>query len=144
MGAQGAKETGTNSRHPVERGHRPKGAVRIPVCYDRLGERETHAGQAGQLRRRSGVGIQPLTLTQRPSLPHGAVTLRRGRAGREQREKLDLAWRFTRFGDQIPDSLARNREGNEQEHRSVFGGKHELMVRGKNGRRVGNSAQTAS
>ncbi len=124
MGTQGAKQTGANSGNPIEPDQGPKGALAISVCHDGFGERETHAWEPSQLSGRSGVRIHALPGTQRPTLPHGAVTLRRGRPGRQQREKLNLPRGLAGFGNQIPDALTQDREGDEQEHRSAFGTEH--------------------
>jgi hypothetical protein len=124
MGTQGAEQTGANTGNPVERRYRPKGAVGIPVCDDCLGQRQAHSRQARQLCCRSSVGIQTLTGTEWPPLPHGAVTLRCRRAGWQQREKLHLTRRIAGFGNQIPDTLARYGKGDEHEHRSAFGTEH--------------------
>jgi hypothetical protein len=117
--------------------------VRIPVGDNCLGERKTHAREAGQLSCGSGVGIETLTRPERPGLPHGAVPVRAGRAGGQQREKLDLAGRLAGSGNQIPDALTKNRKRNEEENRPSFGGRHGEMIRGKEKTRVGNSARTA-
>ena len=114
--------------------------MRIPIGDDCLGERQTDAGKAGELGCGSRVGIETLTRPEWPGLPHSAVPLRRGRAGGQQREKLDLAGRLARSGNQIPDTLTENREGYEEENRPSFGGRHGEMVRGKEKTRVGYSA----
>src|SRR5918998_3108904 len=128
MRAQGSYETGAYSGNPVKRSHRTKRSMSIPVCDDCLGEGETHPGEAGQVGGRSSVGIETLTWTERPGLLHSAIALRCGRARWQQREQLDLSGRVTRAGNQIPDTLARHGEGDEQEHGSAFGTEHWIRV----------------
>jgi hypothetical protein len=112
----------------------------IPIGDDRLGERQTNARKASQLGCGSGVGIETFTRPERPGLPHGAVPLCCGRAGGQQREKLDLARRLAWSGNQIPDTLTDHREGDEEENRPAFGGRHGEMVRRKEKTKVGYSA----
>ena len=76
------EKPGTDSGHTIEPRQTAERAVGLPVGNDRLGQSKSDLGQSGELRGGGRFKIHLLTKTERPALPHGAVSLHQGRTRR--------------------------------------------------------------
>jgi hypothetical protein len=98
--------------------------VRIPVGNDGLCQREADPRKPGKLRSISRVGIQTFIGTERTSLVDGTIAMSVGRAGRQDRQELNLSWSLRRPRGEVPHTLADHRQAEKKEDGFAFGGEH--------------------
>jgi hypothetical protein len=126
--ADDLEEPGADPRHPIEAVQATERTPGLAIRHDLLGERETYAGQAGEVGRGGQVGVDPLGRAQGTGSSQDAVSVCRGRAGWKRGEELDLTRCVAGPHGPPAHSLPEQPQRQEQQERATLGGRHERMV----------------
>ena len=98
--------------------------MRLAIGNDHLGQPDAYLGQPGELGWGCQVYVDPLGGAERPALPQGTITLGVRRSRRQRAQELNLTGRLARASQKMPDTLAKHRQSQEQQHGASFGCGH--------------------
>ena len=91
VGFDRLQNAAADAGYTVESGHAAEGAIRFAIGDDGLGKPEPNPRKPSDLLGSGAVEIDPLARPEWAGKAHGAVTMRRRRAGSERRNEFDAA-----------------------------------------------------
>jgi hypothetical protein len=110
---------------PIQALEAPKGAMRIAVGHDDLGQPGSYSRKAGQLGGGGNIDVDLFPRRERACLLPGAIALGSGRSGDERGQELDLTRSLAGLGEQVTSSLPGYGQGEKEEQCPSLRRRHE-------------------